>query len=321
MFSSTKLVRILITTLAFLSLFLNINAQQAPSDCSETFTTMANDKNITRCKKLATLGAEFGWNYKSHTNEPLHIDIIFGAKLHNTMGWLAWGVNPGPRPQMVGTRAIIGIKSSNGSSRIKTYDITNFTKLGCPLLPSNITDSLIVSNTGVNYTAATRHMIIYATLTLPQKDYNISKLNLVWQVGEHFNDLQPMMHGTALQNVDSTETMDLITGMASKSEHHRRYLRTVHGILNILGWGVFLPSGVIIARYFKMLAFRLKPKKTDEYRKHWNMYHHFLGYALLAVISVNIFQGISIVKPVHTWKWVYIGDSWSLCNRYIGVRD
>ena len=56
-----------------------------------------------------------------------------------------------------------------------------------------------------------------------------------------------------------------------------------------------------------MLAFRLKPKKTDEYRKHWNMYHHFLGYALLAVISVNIFQGISIVKPVHTWKWVYIG--------------
>ena len=120
-----------------------------------------------------------------HTDLRL-VDIIFGAKLHNTMGCLAWGVNPEPRPQMVGTRAIKGIKFSNSSSRIKTYDITNFTKLGCPLLPSNITDSLIVSNTGVNYTAATRHMTIYATLTLPQKDYNISKLNLVWQVGEHF---------------------------------------------------------------------------------------------------------------------------------------
>lgn len=56
----------------------------------------------------------------------------------------------------------------------------------------------------------------------------------------------------------------------------------------------------------QMLAFRLKPKETDDYRKHWNMYHHFLGYALLATISVNIFQGIAILKPVYTWKWAYI---------------
>lgn len=56
----------------------------------------------------------------------------------------------------------------------------------------------------------------------------------------------------------------------------------------------------------QMLAFRLKPKETDDYRKHWNMYHHFLGYALLATISVNIFQGIAILKPVYTWKWAYV---------------
>ena len=56
-----------------------------------------------------------------------------------------------------------------------------------------------------------------------------------------------------------------------------------------------------------MLALRLKPEATDEYRKYWDMYHHFLGYALLALISVNIFQGIAILKPDHTWKWAYIG--------------
>jgi hypothetical protein len=56
-----------------------------------------------------------------------------------------------------------------------------------------------------------------------------------------------------------------------------------------------------------MLALHLKPRKTDEYRKYWNMYHHFLGYALLAVISVNIFHGIDILRADHSWKWAYVG--------------
>lgn len=56
-----------------------------------------------------------------------------------------------------------------------------------------------------------------------------------------------------------------------------------------------------------MLALRLKPKPHDDYRKYWDMYHHILGYALLAVISVNIFKGINILKPDNTWKWGYIG--------------
>lgn len=56
-----------------------------------------------------------------------------------------------------------------------------------------------------------------------------------------------------------------------------------------------------------MLAFWFRPKPTDEYRKYWNMYHHFLGYGLLAVITYNIFLGISILVPYDTiWKWTYI---------------
>ncbi|KAI3456902.1 hypothetical protein Pfo_013565 [Paulownia fortunei] len=57
----------------------------------------------------------------------------------------------------------------------------------------------------------------------------------------------------------------------------------------------------------QMMALRLKPKNSDEYRTYWNMYHHFLGYALLAVISVNIFEGIKILEADHAWKWAYIG--------------
>lgn len=54
-----------------------------------------------------------------------------------------------------------------------------------------------------------------------------------------------------------------------------------------------------------MLALRLRPKSHDDYRKYWDMYHHFLGYALLAVIAVNMFHGIAILKPNDSWKWAY----------------
>lgn len=57
-----------------------------------------------------------------------------------------------------------------------------------------------------------------------------------------------------------------------------------------------------------MLALRLRPDAIDEYRKYWNMYHHFLGYALIALIVLNIFHGIGILRPDNAvWKWVYIG--------------
>lgn len=59
---------------------------------------------------------------------------------------------------------------------------------------------------------------------------------------------------------------------------------------------------------FQMLAFRLKPKLTDDYRKYWNMYHHFLGYGLLAIIFINIFKGIRILEGGDAWKWGYVAD-------------
>ena len=49
----------------------------------------------------------------------------------------------------------------------------------------------------------------------------------------------------------------------------------MHGILNILGWGVFLPSGVIIARYFKVHPF---PK--DKWWFYLHVFCQSVGYVL-----------------------------------------
>ncbi|KAH9803884.1 cytochrome b561 and DOMON domain-containing protein [Citrus sinensis] len=336
------------------------------STCSDEFLQLKREKNITFCKKLPTLGAEFAWNYYDNQTET-HIDILFGARLPSDTGsWLAWGVNPNQSPQMVGTRALIGIRQPNGTLALGTYNITADTKLGCKLQPSRIDVTVVSKHT--EYVSSLDYFAITATLILPP-EYNISRLNHVWQVGYDSDEMQPKKHRANLPNVDSTETINLknqeTTCCIGK---HRRHLRTVHGILNILGWGTFLPIGVIIARYYRvypnkfawwfhfhvscqiigytlgsigwiiglglgraskhysfqthrllaififtfttlqMLALRLKPKRKDEYRKFWDMYHHFLGYALLALISVNIFEGIAILKPHQlVWKWAYIG--------------
>ncbi|XWS51835.1 hypothetical protein CRYUN_Cryun11dG0016600 [Craigia yunnanensis] len=96
-------------------------------------------------------------------------------------------------------------------------------------------------------------------------------------------------------------------------------------ILGGIGWGLGLLLGHESKYYafhkhrvlgicifgfttLQMLAFRLKPRREDEYRKHWNVYHHFLGYSLLVMIPLNIYQGIKILKPDNrTWKWAYNG--------------
>ncbi|KAL4298680.1 hypothetical protein AHAS_Ahas17G0025100 [Arachis hypogaea] len=144
-----------------------------------------------------------------------------------------------------------------------------------------------------------------------QKRKNIAVIKLfvnhVWQVGDDVNGDQPLQHRVTLQNVDSTETINITSpdgqsyGWAiglSLGRSSEYYTFHTHRTFDIL---IFTFSTI------QMLSFRLKPKITDNYRKYWNMYHHFLGYGLLAIIVINIFKGISMLKGGVGWKWAYIG--------------
>ncbi|KAL5737578.1 hypothetical protein ACOSP7_030339 [Xanthoceras sorbifolium] len=368
-----------VITVFILALFSLLSTTSQHCICSEAFTQMKEARNMPHCTQLPTLGAEFGWKYNddqqdhgghnnnsSNTTATQRIEILFGTRLHPEMRWLAWGVNPSSTPGMVGTRAIIGMKLPNGSLAIDTYNVTGGTKLGCGLLPSTI--DVFVGKKNFEYNASNQYYAISATLLLPQPEYNISRLNHVWQVGYRTVGMEPMMHPTALQNVDSAETINLRTGESEGVAKHRHHLRMVHGVLNIMGWGIFLPLGAMIVRYFRvhpkksgwwlglhvsfqivgytlgtigwiiglwlghasryytfpkhrtlsififtfaslqMLALRLRPRSKDEYVKFWNLYHHSLGYALLAAIAIDIFLGIGILKPAdRSWKWSYVG--------------
>ncbi|KAK1581214.1 hypothetical protein Q3G72_004056 [Acer saccharum] len=261
-----------------LALFSLLSTTSQRSTCSEAFSKLKEDRHFEHCMKLPTLGAEFAWNIQEdHARQVNQIDVFFGTRLHAEIGWLAWGVNPTNELKMVGTRAIIGISMPNGTRAIDTYNVTAATKLGCGLQPLKID---FFKNMKIEHSD---YFMISASLYLPEPEYNISSLNHVWQVGYQSNGMEPLMHHTSLQNVDSAETINLKTGVSEGVGQHRHHLR-------------------------KMLALRLKPRRTDEYRKFWNLYHHCLGYALLAAISVDIFLGIGILRPLdHAWKWSYFG--------------
>ncbi|KAM3394934.1 cytochrome and DOMON domain-containing protein [Capsicum galapagoense] len=215
--------------------------------CTENFWSETLSRNLTLCKRYRHRnGVEFGWKIENTTQT---LQVIVGARLESETGWLAWGLNFGPEPRMVGTQAFIGIKQKNGSFLGDKYNVTEYIKIGCNLLPSAI--DLNVSKLEFSSLEHIQYHIIEATIHLPQTA-NISNINHVWQVGKNASGMEPKIHEKTLKNYDSAETIDLHTGEPiSIRSARRRHARIAHGILSIIGWGVVLPIGVIIARYFK----------------------------------------------------------------------
>ncbi|GMP65290.1 hypothetical protein CsSME_00026148 [Camellia sinensis var. sinensis] len=277
---SAYLFTAILMILTFFSPISTTAKYRHSTPCSEDFNASL-PKSFTNCNKLNTLGAQFGW--RIHSNESV-IDICVGAMIETDEGWLAWGVNPQAESQMAGTRAIIGFKKPDRKPSWNTYNVTSETKLGCRLMPSKIID-IDFGNVKFEYLNQINYYRICATVGL-SSEYNVSRLNHVWQVGFKsigMEVMEPLKHKNPLPNMDSTETINLRVGTSKiNAGPHRHRMRM-------------------------MLALRLKPHSNDDYRIYWSIYHHFLGYSLLALIVVNIFRGIGIFSPNQTWRWAYIG--------------
>lgn len=220
--SSSTLVTIMILSFLF---FTNIGVKAQSYSCSHKFAKLMEKRNITKCKPLRTLGAEFAWNYHNGTNSTTILEILFGANIGQGDGWIGWGVNPGNRAEMIGTKAIIGIRYHGTYLPVGTYDVTKGTKRGCSLLPTDI--GLNVSDMSIQHDQGSNFYTIYARLVLPSDKYNITRLNHVWQVGNNVRGQRPLGHPTTLHNVDSTETIDLTSPDGRSRGQKLSFLRSV----------------------------------------------------------------------------------------------
>ncbi|KAG1368153.1 cytochrome b561 and DOMON domain-containing protein [Cocos nucifera] len=246
--SNMTLLSALVVLVLASSLAHRTKAQWHSCDSGFSISATAVARNITQCRRLQTLGAELGINNYSTTPNSSTIDVVFSALPPTPQGWIAWGVNPGRHPQMVGTRVLIAYNQPSGMPVVGTYNVTADTRRGCKLEPSTI--EVGVANKAANYSGETGRLTMAARLTLPP-EYSVSKLNHVWQVGPRVVGMVPSAHAKTLENFDSKERMDLARGVGHGQRHHEIGLREAHGILSAIGWGTLLPIGVIVSRYFR----------------------------------------------------------------------
>ncbi|RWW71944.1 hypothetical protein BHE74_00020266 [Ensete ventricosum] len=90
----------------------------------------------------------------------------------------------------------------------------------------------------------------------------------VWQVGSSVADGVPQQHATEQENLQSKGKLDLIKGAVSVSE--------------------------------------TSSSRNKNYRFYWNIYHHLVGYTVIILGIVNVFEGLDILGVDHKWRAGYI---------------
>ncbi|KAG8391282.1 hypothetical protein BUALT_Bualt01G0171800 [Buddleja alternifolia] len=151
---------------------------------------------------------------------------------------------------MIGSQCLITYRNSTGLLHAYTSPITSYaTKLEEGPLSFRVPKIVAEFNNN--------EMIIYATLELPS---GTTKFTQVWQYGLISRDTL-QMHSTDRDNMRSIATIDFATARAENTITatttatrlgSRNHKKNVHGVLNVVSWGILMPVGAMAARYLKV---------------------------------------------------------------------
>ncbi|XP_074314904.1 cytochrome b561 and DOMON domain-containing protein At3g07570-like [Silene latifolia] len=166
----------------------------------------------------------------------------FLLSAYNRNSWIAMAFST--NNEMIGSSAMVGWMYLNGTSKVLQYDLKG--KDSKSVLPDkgNLT---VIANSSSLFVQSDR-MYMAFQLSTPQP-----LTNLLYAIGPFIlpteNDgLKLSMHRTYIST-----TMDFETGLSHTQASPFTGLRKTHGALNMIGWGIFMPIGAIVARYFRHL--------------------------------------------------------------------
>ncbi|KAJ7950559.1 Cytochrome b561 and DOMON domain-containing protein [Quillaja saponaria] len=218
-----------------LSLWIFLFSPASSLTCtSQKFT---NNKLYSKCLDLPSLSSFLHWTYDPSNSS---ISVAFIAPPAKPDGWVSWAINPTGRG-MIGAQAFIASKS-NGVVTVKTYNISSYSSIIPSKLSFDVWDMKAEESDSL--------IKIYAKLKVPEK---AEILNQVWQVGP-VTDGRPSKHGFLPANLNAKGTLSLNGGEQSFSTGDgdlRTKKKNIHGILNVVSWGILFPVGVIVARYLR----------------------------------------------------------------------
>ncbi|KAM1684088.1 hypothetical protein TB2_034788 [Malus domestica] len=227
--------------------------------------------------------------------------------------------------QMVGSSAIVGWMSPTGGE-IKQYYLGGTSP---NLVEPNKGSLQIGSNFSLFTSQSNRTYLGF------QLETNQPLSRLIYAVGP--DGLLPVAPNYRLtEHSDKVSTsINYITGQG-KSSANSPYsrLRKSHGVLNMLGWGILMIIGVIIARVLcgfalnnklnadvsthkslgifvlvlgclQVMALLVRPEKESKVRRYWNWYHQGVGRILIIFAVANVFYGIHLGEKGKGWSAGY----------------
>jgi sulfite exporter TauE/SafE len=107
----------------------------------------------------------------------------------------------------------------------------------------------------------------------------------------------------------------LATPLSGSSSHYIAPWAMWHARCMVLAWGVMLPLGALVARYFKVLPTQDWPRELD-HKAWWNT-HRVLQWAGVGVMTVGVAlawgqaAGASTAARVHAWAgWALVVLGW-----------
>ncbi|RDY14371.1 Cytochrome b561 and DOMON domain-containing protein, partial [Mucuna pruriens] len=161
-----------------------------------------------------------------------------------TIGWV--GIGFSRDGMMVGSSAMVGWISKHGHAKIKQFYLRGRKQSEVIVdkgeLPLNNVPAAVATN------GAEIHLAFQLQMTTPfEKQPVLLAFGSKYPQNHHLSKHEDR---TAIV-FDFSSVNYTSTGSTGPASHELIQMRTNHGILGIMGWGLILPVGAIIARYFR----------------------------------------------------------------------
>ncbi|ESQ32389.1 hypothetical protein EUTSA_v10005638mg [Eutrema salsugineum] len=200
-----------------------------------------NGKHFRSCIDLPVLDSFLHFSYVRETGV---LEVAYRHTNIESSSWIAWGINPTGKG-MLGAQTLLAYRNStSGSMRAYTSSIKSYSTMlqEGPL-------SFRVTQLSAEYLNG--EMTIFATIVLPS---NTTVVNHLWQDGPLKEGNRLGMHAMGGDHLKSMATLDLLSGQVTATKPangNMLRVKQIHGVVNAVSWGIFMPIGAMAARYMR----------------------------------------------------------------------
>ncbi|KAH9568485.1 hypothetical protein CY35_03G079400 [Sphagnum magellanicum] len=215
-------------------LFMVVETAHAQCDPSNLKGVHANFNTSALTCQQSTFNREAWSLHNTLTNT---LDIVFISPLQAT-SWAGLGF--AGAPLMQDASAVLAIMTSSGTVSASDW----YLKVEGEIFNHTGSQLRFSSNPVVQYEGS----VAYVSFTLDLATTNVTPNYLLFAYGALYGSGQPQIHINREAVAANFAQGTLPKGYKISTDH----LRKAHAAVNIVGWGILLPVGAIIARYCRL---------------------------------------------------------------------